>query len=173
VRLNHQRAAALWWFFGLFKFCYNASMQCLVCDDPEYRTKWAKWEIKKFPLWTIYIHPNQCYLGRCFVVLNRHKDDFFDIEKEELEEYFFVVKKLRDVAAELFQPDLFNYAILQNNLNHVHLNFVPRYKGPRTVEDTEFTDERWGHNYSPYNKDYQISDELLIEIKDKIKSKFT
>ena len=144
-------------------------MKCQKCDDPE---RYIKWGIKKFPLWTIYIHPNQCYLGRCFVALNRHKEDFFDITKEELDEYFIVVKKLRDSLSELFQPDLFNYAILQNNLNHVHLNFVPRYKEPRIVSGFEFADKRWGHNYSPYDKDYKISNELLLEIKDKIKSKF-
>jgi len=143
-------------------------MRCQKCDDPE---RYVGWEIKKFPLWTIYIHPNQCYLGRCFVVLNRHLEDFFDITKEESEEYFMVIKKLRDVITELFQPDLFNYAILQNNLNHVHLNFVPRYCEPRNVNGFEFKDERWGHNYSPYNKDYQISNTLLLEIRDLIKSK--
>lgn len=144
-------------------------MKCRMCDDPEY---YVKWEIKKFPFWTIYIHPNQCYLGRCFVVLNRHLDDFFDITKEEVDEYFFVVRKLRDSVTELFHPDLFNYAVLQNNLNHVHLNFVPRYKETRTVGQVEFADERWGNNYSPYDKNYEISDELLFEIRDKIKSKF-
>jgi diadenosine tetraphosphate (Ap4A) HIT family hydrolase len=144
-------------------------MKCRKCDEPE---RYIKWEIKKFPLWTVYIHPNQCYLGRCFVVLNRHEEDFFDITKEEFEEYFIVVKKLRDVTNELFQPDLFNYAVLQNDLNHVHLNFVPRYKESRKVSGFEFIDDRWGHNYSPYNKNYIISDELLVEIRDKIKSKF-
>jgi diadenosine tetraphosphate (Ap4A) HIT family hydrolase len=143
-------------------------MQCQKCDDPE---RYADWEIKKFPLWSIYIHPNQCYLGRCFVVLNRHLEDFFDITDEEKDEYFLVVKKLREGVKELFQPDLFNYAILQNNLNHVHLNFVPRYKGPRVVSGIQFTDERWGHNYSPYDKNFKISDELLIEIRDIIKDK--
>jgi len=145
---------------------YIYYMQCKICDDPEY---YIRLEIKKFLLWTIYIHPNQCYLGRCFVVLNRHLDDFFDITQEEAKEYFNIVKKLRDATKELFQPDLFNYAILQNNLNHVHLNFVPRYKEVRVISGVKFTDDRWGHNYSPYNKDYKIEDKLLFEILDKIK----
>ena len=141
-------------------------MQCQLCENPE---RYVDWEIKKFPFWTIYIHPNQCYLGRCFVTLNRHLDDFFDITKEEGDEYFSVIRKLRDVTNELFEPNLFNYAVLQNNLNHVHLNFMPRYKEIKTVNGTQFIDERWGNNYSPYNKNYQISDVLLFEIRDKIK----
>jgi diadenosine tetraphosphate (Ap4A) HIT family hydrolase len=143
-------------------------MKCHKCDSPEYYTKW---EIKKFPLWTIYIHPNQCYLGRCFVVLNRHMEDFFDITQEELDEYFLVVKKLRDSVRELFQADLFNYAILQNNLHHVHLNFVPRYKEPKVVNGIQFIDQRWGHNYSPYDKNFEIQGGLLIQIRDKIKAR--
>ncbi len=141
-------------------------MQCLLCENPE---RYVNWEIKKFPLWAIYIHPNQCYLGRCFVTLNRHLEDFFDITDEEKNEYFFVVKRLRNIVKELFNPDLFNYAILQNDLNHVHLNFIPRYKGERTVNGVEFVDTRWGQNYSPYNKNYEISNELLFQIRDKIK----
>lgn len=145
-------------------------MECRACNPEKYFTNW---EIKKFPLWTIYIHPNQCYLGRCFVVLNRHLEDFFDIKEEELKEYFIVVKKLRDTLRELFQPDLLNYAVLQNDLNHVHLNFVPRYKESRKLRDVEFTDSRWGYNYSPYYKDFKIPDELLQEIRKKIKEKLT
>lgn len=143
-------------------------MPCNICDDPE---RYTNWEIKKFPLWTVFIHPNQCYLGRCFIALNRHEDDFFDITEKELAEYFSIVKNLRNNMRELFHPDLFNYAILQNNLNHVHLNFVPRYKDKRIIKNMEFTDARWGHNYSPYDKNFKIPDELLAEIRDMIKSK--
>lgn len=145
-------------------------MKCHACNPQKY---YKNWEIKKFPLWTVYIHPNQCYLGRCFVVLNRHLEDFFDITEEELSEYFFVVGKLRNVLRKLFQPNLFNYAILQNSLNHVHLNVVPRYKEDRIIGDIQFIDLRWGHNYSPYNKEYSIPDELLYKIREKIKSRLS
>lgn len=145
-------------------------MNCDLCKNPQ---RYIEWEIKKFRLWTVYIHPNQCYLGRCFIVLNRHLEDFFDITDEEKSEYFFVIKRLREGIRELFKPNIFNYAILQNNLNHVHLNLVPRYKEPKIIENIQFTDERWGYNYSPYNKNFKISDELLIEIRDKIKAKLT
>jgi len=95
--------------------------------------------------------------------------DFFDITEEEKNEYFLIVKKLRDSVNELFQPSLFNYAVLQNNLNHVHLNFVPRYNTPRVINGVKFIDERWGYNYSPYDKNYEIPAELLSKIRDKIK----
>ncbi len=143
-------------------------MKCDLCNPPKV---YAEWKIKGYKNWTIYIHPNQSYLGRCFVVLNRHIEDFFDTEKEELLQYFSVVRDLRDAAKSLFKPDMFNYSVLGNDKIHVHLNFVPRYSEPRVFSGFKFVDNRWGSNYSPYDKDFKVPDNVLSDIREALKSR--
>ncbi|MCX6814865.1 MAG: HIT family protein [Candidatus Aenigmarchaeota archaeon] len=103
------------------------------------------------------------------VKLNRHTIDLFDISNEEREEFFAVVKNLRDVLKKLFNPDLFNYASLGNTVNHLHLHVIPRYKQKRIFENREFVDERWEHNYTPYPKDFETPPSILVKLKDELK----
>ena len=141
-------------------------MKCGLCEPP---AVYKDWKIRDYKHWAIYIHPNQSYLGRCFVVLHGHVEDFFDIEKEELAEYFSLVGRLRNAVRLLFNPDLFNYAVLGNDKRHVHLNFVPRYSSPRNFAGFTFGDKRWGNNYSPYDKDFAVPEEILFAVRDAIR----
>lgn len=125
--------------------------------------------IKKYKYWTVLINSNQCYLGRCIVKLNRHIVDLFDIKKEEREELFEVMKQLRNALKQMFKPDLFNYSSLGNEVQHLHIHFIPRYEKKRTFKGVEFVDERWGHHYKPYNKEFKIPDLVLDELKELIK----
>jgi diadenosine tetraphosphate (Ap4A) HIT family hydrolase len=102
--------------------------------------------------------------------LRRHADDFFNINEEELKEFFEITKKLRDVVKEIFGADMFNYAILGNVVRHVHLHFIPRYSKEVNFSGVDFKDERWEQNYSPYNK-FKISEKVESEIIDKIRKK--
>jgi len=136
-----------------------------MCEPPAI---YGEWKIAHLGHWTIYIHPNQSYLGRCFAVLDRHVEDFFDITQEETDDYFSAVRKLRDAVRGIFQPDMLNYAVLGNDKKHVHLNFVPRYSSPREFAGIIFEDKRWGLNYSPYDKDFKIPKEALFSIRDAI-----
>ena len=42
-------------------------MECIFCDG-----KLEKYLIKKFEYWQVYLNPNQYYLGRVYITLNRH-----------------------------------------------------------------------------------------------------
>ena len=143
-------------------------MKCGLCEPPPV---YKDWHIDDSEFWTIYIHPNQSYLGRCFAVLNRHAEDFFDITGDEMKDYFSIAKKLRDAVQKIFQPDMLNYAILGNDKRHVHMNFVPRYSSSRNFGGLVFEDKRWGENYSPYDKSFKIPEKTLFAIRDTIKAK--
>ena len=52
----------------------------------------------------------------------------------------------------LFQPDLFNYASLGNEIRHLHIHVVPRYKKQRIFQGIEFIDKKWNYFYKPYKK---------------------
>jgi len=140
-------------------------MGCFLCESNENLL------IKKYKHWTVIIHPNQFYLGRCMVKLNRHIIDLCETKQKEREELFEVLVKLRDALKELFSPDLFNYALLGNVVNHLHVHFIPRYKEERKFKGIRFLDERWGKNYAPYNREFKIPISVLNELRGLIKQK--
>ncbi|MBI2674898.1 MAG: HIT family protein [Candidatus Aenigmarchaeota archaeon] len=141
-------------------------MDCEFCNPESQGLK-----IKECRYWTIYLHPNQCYLGRCIIKLNRHAEDFFDIEKNELDEVFEIAKHLRNAVKELFGAAMFNYAALGNIIRHVHLHVIPRYEGQRAFAGIVFEDKRFGDNYAPYDKGFKVPKELLMKLRGEIGSR--
>lgn len=126
--------------------------------------------IKSYEFWEVYLHENQCYLGRVHIWAKR-KDalDLFDITKEEREEHFKIGKELQKALKKLFKPDLYNYATLANVTAHLHTHFIPRYSSSREFAGIVFKDERRGQNYAPYNKGLKVSEEILVKIRDALK----
>ena len=139
-------------------------MDCFLCRKNEDIL------IKRYRLWSLLIHRNQHYLGRSILSLNRHIVDLFDTTKEEREELFSIMKDVREVFKKLFSPDLFNYASLGNNVEHLHLHIIPRYKKKRVFQGFEFFDENWGRNYKPYDVDACPNKEIVDAIKEEIES---
>lgn len=68
-------------------------------------------KIKTYKHWDVYLHENQCYLGRVFVQLKDNKgvEDFLDIDGEVREEFFLIGSKIKSALKILFQPDKMNY----------------------------------------------------------------
>jgi len=139
-------------------------MKCFLCENNENLL------IKKYKYWTVIIHPNQCYLGRCMIKLNRHIVDLFDITEGERNELFKIMRKLRAAIKDLFKPDLFNYASLGNTVPHLHIHFVPRYKDKRVFENIEFKDGNWGRNFSPHGEQ-KLPSPVLDKLREEIKRK--
>lgn len=135
--------------------------KCLACNPS---AEYKKLDIKEYKYWLIGLHANQAYLGRSVIILKRHLEDIFDISLDEREELFTITKQLRESLSINFQPDRFNYATLGNEVSHVHLHVIPRYKHERIFIKTKFIDERWGKNYSPYNKQFTVSENILQNI---------
>lgn len=126
--------------------------------------------IKEYKYWEVYLNENQCYLGKVYIWAKR-KDalDFFDMTKEEIEEYFKIGKELKTALKKLFNPDLYNYATLANVTPHLHTHLIPRYSSIREFSGIIFKDERWGENYAPYNKEFKIPEEVLEKIRISLK----
>lgn len=128
--------------------------------------------IKSYKHWEIYLHENQCYIGRVFVLLkdDEHIEDFLAIEGEAREEFFQAGHDVKSALKTLFQPDKMNYAALSNTSSRIHVHIVPRYKDPREFQGKVFTDTRWGKNYAPYDRSFAIDPETLYEIRDALKN---
>lgn len=139
---------------------------CEACNPPE---KYKELEITEGQYWKVGLHSNQFYLGRCVVVLKRHVDDLLDVTEEERGELFDITKRLRDTVRELFNVDMFNYAAFGNEVGHTHLHFIPRYQTKRDFLGVIFEDKNWGKNYAPYDRNFSISQEVKLAIRDKIR----
>jgi diadenosine tetraphosphate (Ap4A) HIT family hydrolase len=125
--------------------------------------------IKEYKHWSIYVHPNQGYLGRCVVWCKREDAlDLTDTIPEEQSELFLVLRDLKEATKKVFQPDWFNYSFLGNETRHLHGYFIPRYAKPKIFMNMVFEDKFYGHNYKT-DHTFVISESLLNAIRDKLK----
>lgn len=127
--------------------------------------------LKEFKYWDLYLHENQSYLGRTFLLLKDKKmqGDFLDIKKAAQDEFFLIGTQVKNALNTLFQPDKMNYAALSNTSPIIHVHLIPRYQTDREFYGTVFKDERWGKNYAPYDKSFSIDESLILKIRDTIK----
>ena len=99
--------------------------------------------IKKYKFWTVRVHPNQGYLGRCVIWCDR-KDayDLVDATQKELLEFSEIIKEFKPAIEKSFSPDWMNYSFLGNGDAHLHCHMVPRYKNNREFNGAIFQDKR-------------------------------
>jgi diadenosine tetraphosphate (Ap4A) HIT family hydrolase len=139
-------------------FCYNFLME-----------DYSKYEIKDYEYWTVYVHANQGYLGRCYVWCKREDAlDLPDATNEEQQELFIILRGLEQAILNVFKADMLNYAFLGNETHHLHGHVIPRYSNPFDFEGVTFVDNNWGHNYNT-DKDFTTSPELLQSVMTKLK----
>ena len=131
-----------------------------------------RYKIKDYTYWTVFLHRNQCYLGRVYIWAKREDAiDFMEMTPEEREELFYVGQAVNKALGDLFQPDLMNYAALGNIETHLHLHVIPRYINHRIFDKVRFVDSRWGKNYAPYNYDFKIPEVTLLKLRNAIREK--
>ena len=124
--------------------------------------------IKDYKYWSIFIHPNQGYLGRCVVWCNRENaKDLTEATAAEQKELFLVLDDLKRAVTKAFQPDWFNYAFLGNETRHLHGHVVPRYAKPKEFMGKIFEDKFWGHNYRS-DRSFKIPENILKSIQQKL-----
>ena len=125
----------------------------------------SEYKIKEYKYWTVFIHENQSYLGRCIVWCKREDAlDLIDTTKEEREELFLILKELKKTLIKTFQPDWFNYSFLGNSTRHLHCHLIPRYAKPKIFEGIKFEDKLFGHNWKT-DHDFIIPKVVLDKIK--------
>jgi len=124
--------------------------------------------IRSYTHWEVYLHENQCYLGRVFLLLKKDEgiDDFLEITGEVREEFFQIGLIVKSALKTLFKPDKMNYAALSNVSPKIHVHIVPRYKEAREFSGAIFVDTRWGKNYAPYDRSFVIEETILMKIRD-------
>lgn len=131
-------------------------------------------KIKSYTHWEVYLHENQCYLGRVFVLLKDKDtgkiDDFLGIEGNIRDEFFHIGAKIKTALQILFRPDKMNYAALSNVSEKIHVHIIPRYKESREFDGIVFQDVRWGQNYAPYDRTFVTQESVLFKLRDILKA---
>ena len=129
-------------------------------------------KIKSYKHWDLYLHENQCYLGRVFALLkDEDTEDFLAVKGESRDEFFQIGEAVKLALKTLFQPDKMNYAALSNTSPVIHVHIIPRYKEARKFAGIHFDDDRWGKNYAPYNRSFVLEESQLFTIRDALKAK--
>lgn len=125
-------------------------------------------KIKSYTYWDVYLHENQCYLGRVFLQLRNDEgiEDLLAIDKAMQDEFFLVGNEVKTALKKLFNPDKMNYAALSNVSPRIHVHMVPRYKETRQFGGVVFKDQRWGQNFAPYDRSFVLEQPVLFEIRD-------
>lgn len=142
-----------------------------ISESGEKSMDYEKLKIKSYKYWDLYLHENQCYLGRVFVQLKDEKEveDFLDIQGQVREELFQIGQNVKKALKTLFKPDNMNYAALSNTSPVIHMHIIPRYKETREFNAVTFKDTRWGQNYAPYDRSFVIEESTLFKIRDALK----
>lgn len=150
---------------------YSQDHQLMHTQPIEEFMDYEQLKIKSYKYWDVYLHENQCYLGRVFVLLREDAgtEDFLSIQGEVREEFFQIGEEVKVALKTLFQPDKMNYAALSNTSPKIHVHIVPRYSDSRDFGGIIFQDTRWGKNYAPYDKAFKIEEDTLFKIRDALK----
>jgi diadenosine tetraphosphate (Ap4A) HIT family hydrolase len=75
---------------------------------------------------TAYLHDDQFFPGWTVLVLNRHATELFDLQPEERASLMDDVARVADALAGEFEAVKVNYALLGNQLPHIHWHVIPR-----------------------------------------------
>ncbi len=72
--------------------------------------------------------------GHAEIVPKRHIESFFDLTDNELIQLFDLLKKVKGIIQNKYNPDAYNIGINDGEeagrtIRHLHLHIIPRYKG--------------------------------------------
>lgn len=101
-------------------------MSCVFCDIKDYI-------VENELAYAIY-DINAVSEGHALVCLKRHVADFFEITEDENKAIWQMVKELKDVLEEIYEPDAYNIGLNNGKaagqtIPHMHVHVIPRYEG--------------------------------------------
>jgi diadenosine tetraphosphate (Ap4A) HIT family hydrolase len=74
-----------------------------------------------------FVNFDQSFPGRSILVLKYHYEDFLVLPERLAYDFMKDMKSLARAISGVFDPDLFNYAMLGNAVRHLHWHIIPRY----------------------------------------------
>ena len=137
----------------------NQTTDCVLCQPL------SDYEVHQADEWRVVVNFNQNKLGKVMLVLNRHDDDITHLSDVEVLSLWDLVRRLRSILTDLFNPDQFNYSFLMNLDSHIHLHMIPRYLTDRTLSGVRFVDSDDVPRHRP---DQSVLNELVSLLREKL-----
>ncbi len=71
--------------------------------------------------------------GHCLIVPKKHIESFFDLNDDQLKNFYQIIKQVKEIIQKQFHPDAFNVGINDGKaagrtINHLHIHLIPRYE---------------------------------------------
>ena len=96
---------------------------CLACQGT-----WPRQDhfIADLGLSKIYLHDDQFFPGWTVVVFQRHTTELFQLAPTERFQLIEEVSRVAKTLVEVYRAKKINYALLGNQLPHIHWHVIPR-----------------------------------------------
>ncbi len=75
--------------------------------------------------------------GHALVISKKHVESFFELNKDEVNELYELLSKIKIIVDNKFHPDGYNVGVNDGQVAgqtifHLHIHLIPRYKGDTT-----------------------------------------
>lgn len=132
------------------------SESCPACEG-----QWPRGDhrIKESRLTVAFLHDDQFFPGWTLLVLKRHAQELFELPRDDRNQLMEEISTMAETLAEVFQAVKINYALLGNQLPHIHWHLIPRLAGDPALQDPV-----WSIPHEPR----RLAHELLQERIDRI-----
>jgi diadenosine tetraphosphate (Ap4A) HIT family hydrolase len=119
--------------------------------------------------WTVALNRNQNLLGKVMLVAIRPVEQVALLQDEEWVDLHRQVRRVTAALVDVFQPDHFNYAFLQNVDRQVHLHVIPRYASSRAFAGVLFNDPDYPGHYSVPAASRALTQEQVVALAETIR----
>jgi len=93
---------------------------------------------------TAYLHEDQFFPGWTVLVLKRHVTELYDLERDERGALMDAVSEVARAVAAIYDAEKMNYALLGNQMPHIHWHLIPR-----RADDPVPREPVWTHPHEP------------------------
>lgn len=129
---------------------------CSFCELIKQHHHQAK--IIEFENSVAYLHEDQSFVGRTVLLLKRHYDHLHELPESVFWCFNQEMKMLSEGIRAILQPDRLNYAILGNQVAHLHWHIIPRYR----------SDASWGFPPWPSPQESRLMHQQYLSLAEKI-----
>jgi diadenosine tetraphosphate (Ap4A) HIT family hydrolase len=82
----------------------------------------------EFPLSTLILQEDQFFEGYCLLASKRHLTELFELSPLDYKVLMEELSRVGKALKEEFSADKINYALLGNQVPHMHWHIIPRHK---------------------------------------------
>ena len=146
------------------------------CDWCNLSEEDKRFQVYESTFWSVFLSDEQDYIGRCILVLKRHRGSMTELTDGEWEDLRNLICKVEICLKTVLGATLCNWSCLMNSFYketepnpHLHMHVRPRYDEPVMVNGNTYIDSEFGHHYA-VNKSGAISvkdkEAVFIQLKE-------